>query len=372
MDHFKQGVLGIIICLGLFSLGCHRPDNAEVNGDLPEPETLLLKDYQPVSIYNVPVTDVARARYPVIDMHAHDYARSAEGLDEWVRTMDGAGIEKTVILCGEHGSKFDSVMDVYARYPDRFEVWCGFDYSTYEDPGFPEAAVAELERCFEMGAAGVGELGDKGKGLFYSKPPAWGMHSDDLRMDPLWERCGELGLPVNLHVADPKWMYEPMDRNNDGLMNAYTWRLDNQPDIVDHQGMIDILARTVSKHPVTTFIACHMANCTYDLEIIGGLLDRYPNLYIDISARYAEMCAIPRASRSFIEKYQDRIVYGTDMGRDPGMYRITFRLLETADEHIYSDRFSCHWPLHGLNLPDEVLEKIYRLNALKIRVITAN
>ena len=192
------------------------------------------------------------------------------------------------------------------------------------------------------------------------------MHADDPRMGPIWEKIAELGMPVNIHVAEPKWMYEKMDSTNDGLMNAYKWRLDNQPDIVGHQGMIDILERTVKNHPNTTFIACHVANCGYDLSIISNLLDAYPNLFVDIGARFAEICATPRATAAFIEKYQDRIVYGTDMGRSPDMYESTFRLLETADEHIYDERFGYHWPLYGLNLSDEVLEKVYRLNALKI------
>ena len=105
---------------------------------------------------------------------------------------------------------------------------------------------------------------------------------------------------------------------------------------------------------------------SYDLTKIGNLLDTYPNLDIDISARFAEICATPRATSKFIEKYQDRILYGTDMGTSPDMYEITFRLLETADEHIYDENFSYHWPLHGLDLSDVVLEKIYRLNSMKL------
>ena len=350
--------------LVFFTTGCQETTETTENPALPE--TLLLKDFRPVSIYNVPVTEIEHSRFPAIDMHAHDWARSPEGLDNWVELMDEAGIEKVLILTHEYGPTFDSILDVYSRYPDRFEVWCGFDYSTYEDEDFPSKAVAELIRCYEKGAGGVGELGDKGKGLYYSKPPAWGMHSDDPKMDQLWEKCGELGLPVNIHVADPKWMYNVMDSTNDGHMNAYSWRLDDQPDIVDHQGMVDILERTVKKHPNTTFIACHLANCSYDLNIIAGLIDQYPNLHIDISARFAEICATPRATSQFIEKYQDRIVYGTDMRFSKNTYGITFRLLETADEHIYDRHFSYHWPLHGLDLSDEVLEKIYRLNAMKL------
>lgn len=354
----------------LFSLaGCQdaqRDKAASKADDMTNPETLLLKDYSPVSIYNVPVTEITRARFPVIDMHSHQYANDSREVEEWIGIMDEAGIEKTVILSYSHGAGFDSIMDLYAAYPERFDVWCGLDYTGYEDEGWAEKAIAELERCHAMGAVGVGELGDKGKGLFYCEPPAFGMHSDDPRMDPIWAKCAELGLPVSLHVADPKWMYLSMDEKNDGLMNAYTWRLDDQEGIVDHEGMIRILENTVKKHPNTTFIACHFANCSYDLEMLAGLLDRYPNLYVDNSARYAEICAIPRTAARFYEKYQDRIVYGTDMGRNREMYRFTFRLLESADEHIYSNYSGYRWPLHGLDLSDDILEKVYRLNALNL------
>jgi len=334
--------------------------------ELPVPETLLLKNYRPVSIYNVPKTEISRAKFPVIDAHSHSYAGNTEEIEKWIDIMKEVGVEKTMILSHTHGKQFDSIYDMYSKYSDHFEVWCGFDYTGYEDPGFGPAAVAELERCYQKGARGVGELGDKGKGLYYCKPPAFGMHSDDPRMDQLFEKCAELGMPVNIHLAEPKWMYEKMDSTNDGLMNAYEWRLDNQEGIVDHQGMVDILERTVKRHPGTTFIACHLANCCYNLNIIGELLDKYPNLYIDISARFAEFSAIPRTAAAFINKYQDRILYGTDMGNSPDMYKITFRLLETADEHIYDERFSYHWPLSGLDLSDEVLEKVYRTNMLKI------
>ncbi len=186
-------------------------------------------------------------------------------------------------------------------------------------------------------------------------------------MDPLLEKCAELKMPVNIHVADPYWMYLPMDADNDGLMNAYTWRLDNQPGIVGHRGMIEILERAVARHPNTTFIACHFANCCYDLDRLGRLLDKYPNLYADIAARYAETAAIPRFAGQFYEKYQDRLLYGTDMGYRVEMYRFTFRVLESADEHFYAwDYSGYHWPLYGLALGDAVLGKVYRANALKL------
>jgi predicted TIM-barrel fold metal-dependent hydrolase len=332
------------------------------------PENLLLKDYRPKSIYKIPRTEIKKAKFAVIDMHSHPYAKGPEAIDQWVKNMDEVGIEKSIILSKEIGAKFDSVYQAYAgRYPDRFEVWCGFDYSGYDQEDFGPAAVAELERCYKVGARGVGELGDKGKGLFYCDTKAWGMHLDDPRMDPLLEKCAELNMPINIHVAEPIWMYEMMDETNDGLMNAYEWRLDNQPDIVDHAGMIDILERAVKRHPKTLFIACHFANCSYDLNKLGALFDKYPNLYADNAARYAETAPIPRFVAHFYEKYQDRLVYGTDMGYNTNMYRITFRLLESLDEHFYQlEQFGYHWSLYGLGLKDEVLQKVYHENALKI------
>jgi predicted TIM-barrel fold metal-dependent hydrolase len=150
-------------------------------------------------------------------------------------------------------------------------------------------------------------------------------------------------------------------------MNAFHWRLDNQPDIVRHSGMIDILERTVKKHSNTTFMACHFANLDYDLARLGQVLERHPNLYADIAARYAETAPIPRFSAQFYAKYADRLLYGTDMGFEKQMYRVTFRVLETSDEHFYEHgMFGYHWSLNGFGLPDEILQKLYRTNAEKI------
>jgi hypothetical protein len=331
------------------------------------PEKILLKDYRPKSLYKIPITEVPKAKFPIIDMHSHAYAKTSEEIAEWVRNMDEVGIEKTIVLTDATGQAFDDIRRKYAAYPDRFEPWCGFDYMGFDQPGFGPQAIRALEKCHQAGAPGVGELHDKGKGLISSTVKAFGMHPDDTRMDSLFERCGQLGMPVNIHVADPIWMYEAMDNKNDGLMNAFHWRLDNQPGIVGHSGMIDILERTVKKHSSTTFIACHFANLDYDLSRLGQILDRQLNLYADISARYAETAPIPRFVSQFYAKYADRLLYGTDMGFDESMYRVTFRILETLDEHFYeSDMFGYHWSLNGFGLPDEILQKLYRTNAEKI------
>jgi len=328
------------------------------------PDQILLKDFTPVSLHKVPVTNVARARYPIIDMHSHAYAKTPEDVDRWVKVMDEVGVEKTVILTGATGAEFDRLTELFARYPTRFELWCGFDYTGYDQPGFGPAAVAELERCVRKGARGVGEEGDKGLGMKFGR--AKGLHFDDPKVAPLLDRCADLGVPVSIHVADPIWMYQKMDETNDGMMNAVEWRLDDKPGIVGHAGMVAVLERAVRAHPRTTFVACHVANLDYDLARLGQLLDALPNLYADISARYAETAVIPRFTAQMYTKYQDRLVYGTDMGFDLDMYRTTFRILETLDEHFYSPIFGYHWSYSGFGLADPVLEKLYRTNAQRV------
>ena len=331
------------------------------------PERILLKDYRPKSIYKIPVTEVAKAKFPIIDMHSHPYAKTPEQIAEWVRTMDEVGVEKTTILTMATGAEFDGINRNYSKYPERFELWCGFDFTGYNKPGFGPGAMRELERCRQAGARGVGEIHDKGKGLRSGKSNAPGMHPDDPRMDALFERTAELGMPISLHVADPIWMYQKMDKFNDGLMNAYEWRLDNQPNIVGLSGMIEILERTAQRHPKTTFVACHFANLDYDLARLGEVFERNPNLYADISARYAETAPIPRFASQFYTKHADRLVYGTDMGFDKPMYHTTFRILETLDEHFYEiDQFGYHWSLNGFGLSDSILQQVYHDNAAKL------
>ncbi len=330
---------------------------------------LRLKNFRPKSIYNIPKTTVTKAKYPVIDFHAHDYPKDDKGVDDWIKIMDAAGIAKSIVLSYSTGAAFDEIVRKYARYPNRFEVWCGFDYTDADKPGWEQRAVAELVRCHAAGATGVGELGDKGLGELYSKPtPGYGIHIDDPRMKPLLAKCAELKMPISIHVSEDEWMYQTPDSTNDGLMNAAKWNVDmSKPGILNHDQLVGTLENAVRDNPKTTFIACHLANCNSDLTKLARLFDAYPNLYADVAARYGEFSPIPRFAGAFMEKYKNRIVYGTDMGYEPSMYQITFRILETADEHFYEHgRFSYHWPLNGLNLSDSALKRIYSQNSRRI------
>jgi predicted TIM-barrel fold metal-dependent hydrolase len=335
----------------------------------PLPEEILLKDYRPRSIFNIPATRVERAKYRAIDVHSHNYARTDADIDKWVQSMDAVGVEKTIILSGAVGQRFDEIFARHHRYPDRFEVWCGIDFSDFNDPGYARRALAELERCKRAGARGIGELSDKGRGMGATSNKL-GMHIDDPRMDPILRKCAELRLPINIHVGEDKWMYEAMDASNDGLMNAWKWRIAKGEGVLEHDEVVNSLERAVKRHSRTTFIACHLANCCSDLSRVGSMLDENQNLFIDIGARFAELSPIPRTVAAFFIRYQDRVMYGTDMDPEPEMYRVTFRLLETSDEHFYPAYFrKYHWPMHAWALPDPVLKKIYRENATRLLAV---
>ena len=346
-------------------------------GDVPgSPENFKLNDFRPVSVFNTPITRVTKARFPVTDLHAHAWDLHYD-IGEWVDRMNAANIEKTIVLSFETGEKFNAIFHHYKNYNTRFSLWCGFDYTGFnKDPNWTDNAIHELRRCKSLGAEGVGELGDKGIGEYYSSPvPGIGMHINDERMDPLLEECGRLNMPISIHVADPIWMYLPMDIHNDGMMNAYNWRIEMKEGMLNHGELLKTLEHAVQKHPDTIFIACHFANCTHDLQILGSMLEKYNNLYTDISSRLKEIATVPRYAKAFIEKYQDRLLFGSDVGYDTtkpmkystDIYEISFRLLESADEHIYEHNlFKYHWPLYGLELKDDVLKKLYSENAKKI------
>ncbi len=350
---------------------------------LEEPENILLKDYYPRSIYRIPQTSIPKAKYPVVDVHCHGF-RPPQTVDEAVKVMDAAGIEKTVIFTGASTlDRFNEIKALYSNHAGRFDLWCGFDFTGADHPDFPANAVKALETCHRAGAVGVGELSDKGRGFGIrgggrggrgagAPPPSVdliGPHPDDARMDPLWQKCSQLGMPVNVHISDPIWSYQKLDNTNDGLMNGYTWRIDVKPNMYGHNELIESMERAVKKHPKTIFIACHLMNLDYDLTRLGQIFDRNPNLYADVSARFAETATIPKFVSQFIGKYHNRICYGTDMPYNARMFGTTFRILESNDEHFYERdqyfNYNYHWPLNGFGLPDSVLKSLYHDNAMR-------
>ena len=233
----------------------------------------------------------------------------------------------------------------------------------FDKPDYSTRAVAELVRCYNKGARGVGELSDKGSGLTDTAPSRdKRLHPDDPRLDAFWEKCAELKMPVNLHVADHPSCWTPLDVYQERTPDYQHFNQYGK-DIPSYDELITMRNRILEKHPKTTFIACHLSNQGNDLEKLSLALDKYPNLYLDTSARDYEIGRTPRSSARFLTKYQNRIMFGTDQGREKSMYQIHWRLLETADEYIVG---RVGWRYYGLELPELVLESIYRSNANRI------
>ncbi len=294
--------------------GSPAPAPSEAPGS---PPTILLSEYLPQSIYRIPITEVTKAKFPIIDAHCHGHGPLS--VSEMVAIMDKVGVEKTVIFTGASTpDRFAERARDYADHPDRFDLWCGFDLRDVEKGSFGPGAVDSLEGCYRAGAKGIGELSDKGRGFSPPRPPSAarrpanafgglnggatytrnpmppnpnapiGPHPDDARLDSLWDKAGQLGMPVSIHVSDPIWSYQAMDNTNDGLMNGWTWRIVLEPGMYDHNQLINSLGNIAAKHPKTQFIACHYSNLDYDLNRLGEMFDRNPNLNADLSARFAE------------------------------------------------------------------------------------
>ena len=340
--------------------------------DGPGPmDAVLLKDYAPRSSVVGQETFIPKARFPVIDAHVHNYAARTDGknpkkaLAEWVSTQRDAGITKSVVLTSATGKDFDELAAMYLDYfPDQFQLYCGLDKNGIDNPDYAERVVAELERCYKKGARGVGELSDKGFGLTRDKNLAADkrLHPNDPRLDPFWRKCADLNMPVNIHIADHPSSWQPPDvfQERTPVFQQFNKHADNG---LSFEDLIRSLPRLLAKHPKTTFIACHLANLGHDLTRLEKTLDQFPNLYLDISARDYEVGRQPRRAAKFLAKYSTRVLFGTDMGMDEGMYQNWWRLLESADEYMEGRVW---WRYYGLELPDSVLQALYHDNAKKI------
>lgn len=335
-----------------------------------EASQILLKDFAPVSIFNIPETFVQKGKFEVIDFHSHDYINcDLEQLAERVAIMDKCGVSHVHVLhCEWIGMPFEDAIKAYSNYPGRFSVWCSIDYSDFEADDWTERAIAHLDRCKAMGAVGIGEMVDKGHGDTYARPvPGKGIHLDHPKMQAVLEHAGRIGMPISIHMAEPIWMYEEISPKNDGLMNGAYWKIDvTEEGCYDFDEIMECFVNAAKAHPQTTFVACHYLNMTHDYERLGAILDECPNVYVDLSGRLGESAVIPRATARFFNKYSDRILYGTDNGISEDMYTFSFRILETDDEHIYHHSFGYHWSYSGLDLSDDVLRKVYNENAKRI------
>jgi predicted TIM-barrel fold metal-dependent hydrolase len=272
-----------------------------------------------------------------------------------------------VNLSGGSGADITSAMaNINRTYPNRFVVFANVDFDGVGRPGWSQKAVAQLEEDVKNGARGLKVY--KSLGLRNMDSEGKRLAIDDDRLDPVWKKCGELGIPVLIHSADPKSFWESMDNRNERWLELKTHprRQRSDTDPAPWQQIIDEQHRMFKKNPRTKFINAHMGWYANNLGRLSELMDEMPNMYVGIGAIIAELGRQPRNASAFFIKYQDRILFGKDSWQ-PGEFPTYFRVLETDDEYFpYYKKYHAFWSMYGLDLPDEVLQKVYYKNAMSL------
>jgi len=349
------------------------PIGYKAAADADSKKTILLKDYHPQSALHAAVHEIPRAKFPVIDVHNH--TNDARGIGdrvdpkELVARMDALNIKTIVILTGGWGDDLQKVLDTMVKpYPGRFMVLEQIDWSKIDDPNFSRLMVEQLDDSVKRGARGLKILKELGLGVRDKTGKL--IPVDDPRLDPVWEECGRLGIPVFIHVADPEAFFHPIDASNERyeeLIEHPDWSFYGH----DFPTMEEVLAqrdRMFAKHPKTTFVALHFGNWPENLDFVDQMLAKFPNVMIETGAREGELGRQPRRTRQLILKYPDRVMFGTDEGASEEMYRNYFRWLETDDEYFPYAQYpgQGRWMIYGMALPDDVLEKLYHKNAERL------
>lgn len=357
---------------------------------------LELSEYQPKSMLQVKETHVARSRYPVIDIHTHitEEARSKNGVPlgperhylgtpaELLQVMDAKNIRSMVNLTGGYDTGLAETVERYDKaHPDRFYTFTEPSYSRFKEPDYPRQQALAIEQAHRNGARGLKIL--KTLGLYLRENVTSGelVKVDDPRFDPMWDACAQLNMPVAIHVSDPVAFFTPTDRFNERyeeLNNHPDWSF-NSPGFPSNAEILEARNRVIARHPKTRFIVLHVGNFAENLANVSEAMDRFPNMNVDIAARIGELGRQPKTARAFFEKYQDRILFGTDAtphGDDypqqvfkDELYEIYYRFLETDDEYFdYAPADvppQGRWRIYGVGLPDDILRKVYNANAAR-------
>lgn len=338
-----------------------------------------LESYRPLPCLVTKSTTVTKPRFQVVDAHNHLGEEFGGGwthrlVDELIDVLDQAGVSVYVDLDGGWGEDvLLAHLDKFKHaYPDRFKVFGGINWEMWKSigDGFPDWAAGRLTVQKKSGAEGLKIWKNLGLKVTDQRGKLVGV--DDLRLDPIWSAAAELELPVMIHVADPVAFFNPVDETNERWeeINANPdWKFTSPP-YPPFSTIIEGLANLVRRNPQTIFIGAHVGCYAENLGWVGDLLDECPNFYVDISARIGELGRQPYSARKFFMEYSDRILFGSDCGPDPEIYRLAYRFLETDDEYFNYNSgeipLQGRWYIYGLSLPDEVLEKVYHLTAEKL------
>lgn len=327
---------------------------------------MTVEAYDPRSTLVVPENPVSRAAFPFVDVHLHlNGTMLRPQLDQLVRDMDALNLAVGVNLSGGTGPRLAQQIDAFeAAYPGRFVVFANVDFSDIDNPEFGALAAARLEADVRAGARGLKIF--KSLGLWITDGADRRVPVDDPRLDPVWAKAGELGIPVLIHSGDPAEFWQEVDARNERWLELRVRPGRRQSGPPSFEQVLGEQLNMFRRHPETTFIAAHLAWLGHDLGRLGRTLDEIPNMNVGLGAVIYEPGRQPRFAREFFIRYQDRILMGKDSWA-PGEYPTYFRVLETADEYFpYYRRYHAFWRMYGLDLPDEVLRKVYFENALRI------
>ena len=332
----------------------------------PEFDPPSIVDYRPTSTLVTEEHLVPRAKYPVVDIHSHQRA-TAENMEELIAEMDALNVQVLVNLSGGSGEELRERIETVRNgpYPDRFRLFANIDFDGV-GPGFGEEAAAQLQRDVEAGAIGLKIF--KSLGMTNLKADGSRLRVDDPELDPIWEMAGRMDVPVLIHTAEPVAFFEDLDYENERWLELalFSSRRNYGPDQVDFETLMVERDRMFLKHPNTRFIAAHFGFHGHDLQRAAEVLDGVPNLYLDLSAVLYDFGRQPRAAREFFIAYQDRLIFGKD-AYQPTEFPYYWRVFETADEYFdYYRDYHAFWKLYGMDLPDDVLRKIYYENALRV------
>jgi predicted TIM-barrel fold metal-dependent hydrolase len=343
-----------------------------------------MENYNPKSTLIVPEHIIKKAKYPFIDVHNHQWNMPDQDLKSLLAEMTTLNM---VIMVNLSGRSFDifhdnyggqvmsnagieklnrSLLNVRNNANGRILVFTNIDFSGIDNQAWTTTAVSQLESDVKMGAAGLKIYKDLG--LEVKDKNGKRIAVDDPRLDPIWEKCGELRIPVLIHTGEPSPFFDKADNNNERWLELKLHpdrarpasRYPSWKQVMEEQHHI------FSKHRNTIFIAAHFGWLANNLNALGAMLDTLPNVYVEFAAIMEEIGRQPKTAREFFIKYQDRILFGKDTW-SVGEYSFYFRMLETNDEYFPPLRkYHAFWYMYGLGLPDEVLKKIYYKNGLKV------
>jgi uncharacterized protein len=323
--------------------------------------------YNPPSTLVVPEHKLAKAKFPFIDVHNHQFDMPDMDLGKLVTYMDKLNMKVMVNLSGESGATLQkSIANVKQHFPNRFIVFANIGFKGIGEKGWGEKAATQLEQDVKNGANGLKVY--KSLGFTVTDNNGKRVTVDDARLDLVWQKAGELKIPVIIHTADPKPFWQPIDENNERWLELTTHpgRKKSDTNPAPWDTLMAEQHRLFKKHPGTTFIAAHFGWYANNLAKLAQLMDEMPNVVVEFGAVIAELGRQPRMAKQFFTQYQDRILFGKDSWV-PEEYATYFRVLETEDEYFpYHKKYHAFWAMYGIGLPNDILKKVYYKNALRI------